>query len=93
VLTNSWSFENAFSQFILFENGALAPGVNENKYKLLKSGTKLEIHNLTVNDSGYYKCKIRGQNGETLLSATATLKVEGEFPNSFIISASTFEVF
>ena len=93
VLKNGWSFENAFSQFILSKNGALAPGVNGNKYKLLKSGTKLEIHNLTVNESGNYKCKIRGQNGETLSSATTALKVEGEFPNSFIISASIFEVF
>ena len=73
----TWSFENNSSDILLAENGTLTPGVNRIKYKLFKSGTKLEIANITVNDSGNYKCVIRGQGGEIILSATGVLNVKG----------------
>lgn len=78
ALKITWSFQNGALHRVLSENGTLAPGVNIEKYKLLKSGTKLEITNLAINDSGNYKCKILGENGDALLSAMAALNVESK---------------
>ena len=75
----TWAFQNNASVIILAENGTFATGVNRNKYKLFKSGTTLEIANITVNDSGNYICVIRGKNGDILLSATGVLNVKGNF--------------
>lgn len=71
TLKNEWLFENR----TVSENGKLASGVNEDKYKLKLSGTRLEIVNLTVQDGGYYQCIIRRENGELLFSVRGTLNV------------------
>ena len=85
----TWSFQNNVSVILLAENGTFASGVNRNKYKLFKSGTKLEIANITVNDSGNYMCVIRGDNGDILLSATGVLNVKGNM-QPLIQPAMTF---
>ena len=83
---NTWSFQNGSLDIVLFENGALATGVNRDKYKLEISGTKLKIINLTANDSGNYRCVIHGGNGEILLSATASLRVKGRITGRIFFS-------
>ena len=85
----TWTFQNNASVIILAENGTFASGVNRNKYKLFKSGTTLEIANITVNDSGNYICVIRGKNGDILLSATGVLNVKGNL-QPIMQSAMTF---
>lgn len=75
----TWSFQSSSVGSILSENGSLAPGINRDKYKLLKSTTQLQVTDLRVNDTGNYTCCIKGENGETLLSATAALLVKGKF--------------
>ncbi|KAJ7323702.1 hypothetical protein OS493_031116 [Desmophyllum pertusum] len=72
----TWSFQSSSVGSILSENGSLAPGINRDKYKLLKSAAKLQVTDLRVNDTGNYTCCIKGENGETLLSATAALLVK-----------------
>ena len=64
-----------FENRTVSENGKLASGVNEDKYKLKLSGTRLEIVNLTEQDGGYYQCIIRRENGELLFSVRGTLNV------------------
>ena len=93
VLTskNTWSFQKGSLDIVLSENGTLASGVDRDKYKLKKSGTKLEIINLTVNDSGNYRCVIHGENGETLFSATASLMVKGKLTGR-IVSSQTLQL-
>lgn len=79
LLTNlTWSFQRTSGDFVLVENGLLAPGVSGDKYKLSNSTTKLQINQLGVNDIGNYTCCMRGKQGETILSATVFLTVEGK---------------
>ena len=79
LLTNlTWSFQRTSGDFVLVENGLLAPGVSGDKYKLSNSTTKLQINQLGVNDIGNYTCCMRGKQGETILSATIFLTVEGK---------------
>ena len=75
----TWSIQSASIGLVLSQNGALPPGITKQKYKLLKSSTRLQVNHLTVNDTGNYTCCIKGENGETLLSATAILNVKGKF--------------
>ena len=79
LLTNlTWSFQRTSGDFVLVENGLLAPGVSGDKYKLSNSTTKLQINQLGVNDIGNYTCCMRRKQGETILSATVFLTVEGK---------------
>ena len=80
----TWSFQSASVGQTICENGSIAPGINKHKYQLLKSSTKLRITDLKVNDTGNYTCCIKGENGETLLSATATLYVKGKLAIPFL---------
>ena len=75
----TWSFQGASVGRTLCENSSIAPGINIHKYQLLNSSTKLQVTDLNVNDTGNYTCRIKGENGETDLSATATLYVKGIF--------------
>ena len=78
LLTNlTWSFQRTSGDFVLVENGLLAPGVSGDKYKLSNSTTKLQINQLGVNDIGNYTCCMKGKQGQTILSATVFLTVEG----------------
>ncbi|XP_068687057.1 neural cell adhesion molecule L1-like [Montipora foliosa] len=72
----SWSFSNASNDIVISDNGELVSGLKKDKFKLLKSGNRLEIANITVNDTGNYRCIIRGENGEVLLSASALMTVK-----------------
>lgn len=83
----TWSFQSASVRRTICENGSIASGINEQKYQLLKPSTKLRITDLKVNDTGKYTCCIEGENGETLLSATATLHVKGKLANPFFYVA------
>ena len=74
----SWSFESASIGCVLSHDGSLAPGISKHKYELSKSSTKLQVTHLRVNDTGNYTCCIKGENGETVLSATAILNVKGK---------------
>ena len=73
----TWSFQSASVGRALYESGSIAAGINIHKYQLLNSSTKLQVTDLKVNDTGNYTCCIEGENGETLLTATATLYVKG----------------
>lgn len=81
----TWSFQSASVRRTICENGSIASGINEQKYQLLKPSTKLRITDLKVNDTGKYTCCIEGENGETLLSATANLHVKGKLANPFFM--------
>ena len=78
------TFQSASVGRTLCENGSIDPGINKHKYKLFKSSTKLQITDLKVNDTGNYTCCIEGENGETILSATATLYVKGKLANAML---------
>lgn len=81
----TWIFQTASIGRTLCENGSTAPGINKHKYQLLKSSTKLQVTDLKVNDTGNYTCCIEGENGETLLSATAFLHVKGKLTNALLL--------
>ena len=81
----TWSFQSASVGRTICKNGSIAPEINNYKYQLLKSSTKLRITDLKVNDTGNYTCCIEGENGETLLSATATLYVKGKLAKAFFM--------
>lgn len=86
-LNITWSFQGTSGDFVLFENG-LAPNLSENKYKLSNAATKLQINKLCANDTGKYICCIRGKHGETILSATALLTVEGKISEEVWVNNS-----
>lgn len=81
----TWIFQTVSIGRTLYENGSTAPGINKHKYQLLKSSTKLQVTDLKVNDTGNYTCCIEGENGETLLSATAFLYVKGKLTNALLL--------
>ena len=85
----TWTFRSASVGRTICENGSIAPGINKHKYKLLKSLTKLQITDLKVIDTGNYTCCIEGENGETILSATATLYVKGKLASVFFFMLLT----
>ena len=89
----TWSFQSAFVGRMICKNGSIAPEINNYKYQLLKSSTKLRITDLKVNDTGNYTCCIEGENGETLLSATATLYVKGKLANPFLCCSQMSAMF
>lgn len=75
----TWSFQGASVGRTLCENSSIAPGINIYKYQLLNLSTNLQVTDLKVYDTGNYTCHIKGENGETVLSATAPLYVKGIF--------------
>ena len=82
----TWTFQRSASVGrTICENGSIAPGINKHKYKLLKSSTKLQITDLKVIDTGNYTCYMEGENGKTILSATATLYVKGKLASVFFL--------
>jgi len=81
----TWSFQSASVGRTICENGSIAPEINRHKYQLSKSSTKLQITDLKVNDTGNYTCWVEGENGETILSATATLYVKGKLANALFL--------
>ena len=89
----TWSFQSASVGRMICENGSIAPGINKHKYQLSKSSTKLQITDLKVNDTGNYTCCIKGENGETLLSAIATLHVKGKVANAFLCCSQMSAIF
>ena len=89
----TWSFQSASVGRTICENGSIAPGINKHKYQLLKSSTKLRITGLKVNDTGNYTCSIEGENGETLLSATAALYVKGKLTIPFLCCSQMSAMF
>lgn len=81
----TWSFQSTSVGRTICENGSIAPEINRHKYQLSKSSTKLQITDLKVNDTGNYTCCVEGENGETILSATATLYVKGKLANALFL--------